>query len=86
MSEVAVDVGVEVALPASAPSGFHHSRVRGEPGAIAAGYDACNPTHIVPTLARNAMGAELMAPDAVNPLLNWAIHRDTSRVAAQRVR
>ena len=72
--------------PAPFASGFHHSGVQGEPGAIAAGNDACNPTHSAPSLARNAMGAELMAPDAINPLLNWAIHRDTSRVAAQRVR
>jgi hypothetical protein len=77
---------MDASPPAPFASAFHHSGIRGEPGAIAAGYDACNPTHIVPTPTRNVMGAELMAPDAFNPLLNWTIHRDTSRVAAQRVR
>jgi len=58
----------------------------GESDAIAAGYDACNPTHIVPTLTRNVMGAELVAPDDTIPSLDWATHRDSSREAAQRER
>jgi hypothetical protein len=79
VSEAAVEVGTEVALPASAPSGFHPLSVRGEPGAIAAGYDACNPTHVAPTLSRNDMGAELMASDDTVSSLNRATHWDSTK-------